>query len=527
MKVESIEEQFSDGITIINFVELLVEKKLKKKFTPKPKQKIHIIENTHLALEFLKENGVQPKYLTAASEDFYDRNIKLILGFLWMLFRKFRIAAQMGVDDVDKTTEGLLKWCKEITEGYKGVDIKDFKHSFSDGNAFLAMVHAFDKDSFNYDSILEENSTKDVIQTAFDLAEKNLGIPQLLDANELMDGTIDERSVILYTSLYFHAFVSAEEKRAIENEKKAASAKALDLENELEILNKKVQNKEEEVADLQMKYEELVKDVEKLKMEKEKLEKEEEEIRNLFKKLGEQIEDESQFQVKHLSNLREHLTLHVSSMHKWKEYLEQQREYESETIQLRTEQEISNREFEDQLEYLSDILSAEHNKLQILLKQREFEEEEEKKRRLARRNSFDESEEESKEEVAEKKEAKKEEKEDVESSASEKAEKNEKKEESDSDSESSSQSVSLSETSESSEELSESSEKEKTPSSEKKSKKEVVESSSEDEKASSPSTEKKKSSKKKESVEDGEKKKSSKKKVSSPSGEKKKSSKKK
>lgn len=517
MKVENIEEQFSDGITIINFVELLVEKKLKKKYTAKPKQKIHIIENTHLALEFLKENGVQPKYLTAASEDFYDRNIKLILGFLWMLFRKFRIAAQMGVDDVDKTTEGLLKWCKEITEGYKGVDIKDFKHSFNDGNAFLAMVHAFDKDSFDYDSVLEENSTKEVIQTAFELAEKNLGIPQLLDVNELMEGTIDERSVILYTSLYFHAFVSAEEKRAIENEKRAASAKALDLENELEILNKKVQNKEEEVADLQMKYEELVKDVENLKAEKEKLEKEEEELRNMFKKLGEKIEEDAQYQVKHYSSLRELLTVHVTSMHKWKEYLEQQREYESETIQLRTEQEISNREFEDQLEYLSEILSSEHNKLQTLLKQREFEEEEERKRRLARRNSFDESEEESKEEVEEKK---KEEKEEGEATANEQPKKEESSETlsssvSEDISEQSSES-SKSSSSGSSSSSSSSSSKSESSSEEKKSKKAESE-----EKA----TEKKKSSKKKEVVDDGVKKKSSKKKVAE--GEKKKSSKKK
>lgn len=61
-------------------------------------------------------------------------------------------------------------------------------------------------------------------------------------------------------------------------------------------------------------------------------------------------------------------------MHTWKGYLEQQREYESETIQIRTEQEISSRQFEDQLEYLQGVLSSENKKLQVLLKQREIEE---------------------------------------------------------------------------------------------------------------------------------------------------------
>lgn len=374
IKVDNLQEQLGDGITIVNFVELLCERKLKKKYTAKPKQKIHKIENTHLCIEFLKENGVEPKYLTIASEDFYDGNLKLILGFLWMLFRKFRIAKQMGVEDVDKTTEGLLKWVKEVTNGYKGVDVKDFRSSFNDGNAFLAMAHAFDPDAFNYEETLEENSTQEIIEKSFDLAEKNLGIPQLLDVKDLMDGTIDERSVVLYVSLYFHAFVSAEEKMAIEREKRAASAKASDLENELEILNKKVQTKEQEYSELEHKYSELEKDLKNVRGEKEKLENDIEELKKQFKKLNEEVEERSKLELSALGVLRKNLVEHVVDMNKWKGYLEQQREYESETIQIRTEQEISSRQFEDQLEYLQQVLSSENKKLQVLLKQREIEE---------------------------------------------------------------------------------------------------------------------------------------------------------
>jgi len=61
-------------------------------------------------------------------------------------------------------------------------------------------------------------------------------------------------------------------------------------------------------------------------------------------------------------------------MNKWKDYLEQDREYESEKIQERTEKEIIDRNFEDQLEFLSESLSSENRKLQVLLKQREIEE---------------------------------------------------------------------------------------------------------------------------------------------------------
>lgn len=92
LKVEALEESFSDGLTIVNFVELLVETKMKKKYAPQPKQRINKIENTHLALEFLLEHGLQKKYLTISAEDFVDKNLKLLLGFLWVRDSNFLLS---------------------------------------------------------------------------------------------------------------------------------------------------------------------------------------------------------------------------------------------------------------------------------------------------------------------------------------------------------------------------------------------------------------------------------------------------
>lgn len=380
IKVENLEDSFSDGITIVNFVELLCEKKLKKKYQANPRQKINKIENTHLSLEFLMENGVQKKYLTISSEDFIDRNLKLILGFLWMLFRKFRIAKNIGVDE-DSTTEGLLAWCKQVTDGYKGVNIRDFKGSFADGNAFLALVHAYDKKLFDYDHQLEEHSTIENIEYAFNSAEKVLGIPQLLDAQELLDGTVDERSIVLYVSLYFHAFVSAQEKNKIEGEKKAITEKVTDLETQLiemkeenEVLTKKLTNSEEDFKSLKSKYEEKEKALDKLQEEKEAADRELADLRAQFKKLKEKTEERSQVETKALDVLRKNLLEHLRDMNTWKDYLEQDREYESEKIQLRTEKEIADRSFEDQVDALATSLAAENRKLEVLLKQYEVEE---------------------------------------------------------------------------------------------------------------------------------------------------------
>lgn len=67
------------------------------------------------------------------------------------------------------------------------------------------------------------------MEKAFEIAEKNINIPKLLDVGEVMKGTADERSLILYTSLYFHAFSAKAQKDAHDAEKQ----KLVNLENSL------------------------------------------------------------------------------------------------------------------------------------------------------------------------------------------------------------------------------------------------------------------------------------------------------
>lgn len=75
-----------------------------------------------------------------------------------------------------------------------------------------------------------------------------------------------------------------------------------------------------------------------------------------------------------LEVLRKNLLEHLRDMNTWKEYLEQDREYESEKVQLRTEKEIADRSFEDQVDALATSLAAENRRLEVLLKQYEVEE---------------------------------------------------------------------------------------------------------------------------------------------------------
>lgn len=244
--VTDISTDFSDGIRLAHFLELLSGKKVGKKLELDKKSDIYKIQNVYLALQFA-EKDMDVKAEGVAAEDFVKGNRKLALGFLWTLYRKYRIAV---IKEGDKSSEeGLLQWCKNITDDYGGVDIKSFKTGFRDGNAFLALAHKYDPSQFDYESFKDE-SPDARLEKAFEIAEKFINIPKLLDANEVMKGTADERSLILYTSLFFHAF-------GAQAEKLEAANKLGNLENSLSTAKQSREDMLRQLADLEKTRDEL------------------------------------------------------------------------------------------------------------------------------------------------------------------------------------------------------------------------------------------------------------------------------
>jgi len=216
--VNDISTDLSNGVNLINFFELLCSKKLKAKYDENPKNRIKQIQNVHLALLFLEKEMEVPNPGISA-EEIVDTNLKLVLGLLWTLFRKYRISV---ISEEDKSSEeGLLLWCKNITEGYKNVHIDKWKNSFRDGMAFLAMVHRYnpEKTALRYEDYSQGNP-KDNLLAAFEFAETEMGVPKLLEPQEVIEGTVDERSLVLYTSLFFHAFNAAKDRAQWEAEQR-------------------------------------------------------------------------------------------------------------------------------------------------------------------------------------------------------------------------------------------------------------------------------------------------------------------
>nr|XP_034974826.1 F-actin-monooxygenase MICAL2 isoform X5 [Zootoca vivipara] len=100
----------------------------------------------------------------------------------------------------------LLTWCQKQTEGYRNVSVMDLTTSWRSGLALCAIMHRFRPDLIDFDSLNEEDAVGNN-QLAFDIAEREFGIPPVTTGKEMVSsGEPDKLSMVMYLSKFYELF---------------------------------------------------------------------------------------------------------------------------------------------------------------------------------------------------------------------------------------------------------------------------------------------------------------------------------
>ncbi|XP_031782461.2 spectrin beta chain, non-erythrocytic 1 isoform X3 [Nasonia vitripennis] len=222
MEVEDLFTDLADGKKLLKLLEIISGERLAK--PNNGRMRVHKIENVNKSLAFLH---TKVRLESIGAEDIVDGNPRLILGLIWTIILRFQIQEiEIDVDEENESSEkksakdALLLWCQRKTNGYPGVNIQDFTGSWRSGLGFNALIHAHRPDLVNW-SDLQQTKHIDNLNYAFDVANSELGIPRLLDAEDVDTARPDEKSIMTYVASYYHTF--ARMKNEIKSGKRIAN----------------------------------------------------------------------------------------------------------------------------------------------------------------------------------------------------------------------------------------------------------------------------------------------------------------
>ncbi|KAK2852084.1 hypothetical protein Q5P01_008360 [Channa striata] len=93
------------------------------------------------------------------------------------------------------SSQSLLQWCQEVTQGHKAVKITNFSTSWRNGLAFCAILHHFHPENINYE-MLDPYDIKSNNKKAFDgFAE--LGISRLMEPSDMVMLAVPDRLIVM------------------------------------------------------------------------------------------------------------------------------------------------------------------------------------------------------------------------------------------------------------------------------------------------------------------------------------------
>uniref|UniRef100_A0A3P9M2J3 Calponin-homology (CH) domain-containing protein n=1 Tax=Oryzias latipes TaxID=8090 RepID=A0A3P9M2J3_ORYLA len=239
LEVKDLFEDIKDGVMLLALLEVLSGQKLPCEQGKKLKR-IHWVANIGTALKFLEGRkstyrGSPIKLVNINSTDIVDGRPSIVLGLVWTIILYFQIeeltsslpelpllsSSTSSMDSSTSSTDttsppikrkplppvqggarkALLRWVQQTSTKCLGLEVKDFGPSWRTGLAFFALINALRPNLVDMERV-RRRSNQENLQEAFLLAETELGIPQLLDPEDVDVDKPDEKSVMTYVAQF-------------------------------------------------------------------------------------------------------------------------------------------------------------------------------------------------------------------------------------------------------------------------------------------------------------------------------------
>uniref|UniRef100_A0A672YML0 Calponin-homology (CH) domain-containing protein n=1 Tax=Sphaeramia orbicularis TaxID=375764 RepID=A0A672YML0_9TELE len=174
------------------------------------------------------------KLVNIHATDIADGRPSIVLGLMWTIILYFQIeeltsnlpalqalsTSNSSVESIPGSETGsppmkrkvvnkfqgnakkaLLQWVQCTAAKYHGIEVKDFGPSWRSGVAFHSVVHAIRPDLVDME-VVRRRTNRENLEEAFALAENELGIPRLLDPEDVDVDKPDEKSIMTYVAQF-------------------------------------------------------------------------------------------------------------------------------------------------------------------------------------------------------------------------------------------------------------------------------------------------------------------------------------
>ncbi|XP_039212135.1 calmin isoform X1 [Crotalus tigris] len=242
LEVKDLLLDIKDGKILMALLEVLSGQNLLHEYKSST-HRIFQLNNIAKALKFLEDRNV--KLVSIDASEIADGNSSMVLGLIWNIILFFQIKELTGnlnrnssssslssgpsgpdsdtshpstpnvernmsvsVKDQRKAIKALLTWVQRKTRKY-GVAIQDFTSSWRSGLAFLAVIKAIDSSLVDMKQALDK-CPRENLEDAFCTAQDHLGIPRLLEPEDIMIDSPDEQSIMTYVAQFLEHFPELE-----------------------------------------------------------------------------------------------------------------------------------------------------------------------------------------------------------------------------------------------------------------------------------------------------------------------------